>query len=271
MNILPFVALSPLLVWIMGLEEAKTGRRFTDDEDAARPARLSTKRWKPAAADGRLQHLGGTSIQPDWDGTPMATDIMDEENILTLGRILADRNEGFIQMTYVPDNPGDIEGDQQTHIERFYEKLAEVSDRPILYNAVAANDKFPGRHRRLLQWLESCRDRGQNIFGQSATVEGGFTFTFADWNLWEDVPAWKEATTGNFEARLQKLGDPARLCRGLRMNRLATVLTNDWKDTVFIVGITNPEAQAVREHEHCRGRSADGQASGRRDARCRRR
>ena len=124
----------------------------------------------------------------------MATDIMDEENILTLGRILAERNEGFIQMTYAPDNPGDIEGDQQTHIEKFYETLAAVSDRPILYNAVAANDKFPGRHRRQLKWLERCRERGQKIYGQSATVEAGFTFTFADWNLWEDVPAWKEAT-----------------------------------------------------------------------------
>ena len=236
MNILPFVALSPLLVWIMGLEEAKTGRRFTDDE--ARAARQIINEAMDAGACGwSLQHLGGTSIQPDWDGTPMATDIMDEENILTLGRILADRNEGFIQMTYVPDNPSAIESDAQTHIEKFYETLADVSGRPILYNVVAANDKFPGRHRRLLQWLERCRDRGQNIFGQSATVEGGFTFTFADWNLWEDIQAWKDATTGNFEARLQKLGDPARR-PGLR--DISPVLTNDWKD-VFIVGITNPE------------------------------
>src|SRR3984893_5533882 len=37
MNILPFVPLSPLLVEVMGLDEAKTGRRFTDDE--ARAAR----------------------------------------------------------------------------------------------------------------------------------------------------------------------------------------------------------------------------------------
>ena len=35
MNILPFVALSPLLVWVMGLDEAKTGRRFTEEEEQA--------------------------------------------------------------------------------------------------------------------------------------------------------------------------------------------------------------------------------------------
>jgi N-acyl-D-aspartate/D-glutamate deacylase len=31
-NILPFLGVSPLLVWVMGLDEAKTGRRFTEKE-----------------------------------------------------------------------------------------------------------------------------------------------------------------------------------------------------------------------------------------------
>jgi N-acyl-D-aspartate/D-glutamate deacylase len=235
-NILPFLGVSPLLVWVMGLDEAKTGRRFTEKEQQT--IRTIVNEAMDAGACGwSVQHLGRMSIQPDWDGTPMATDIMDEENILFLGRLLAERNEGFIQLTYVPDNPGDIEGDQQTHIEEFEENLAQVSDRPILYNAIAVNDKFPGRHRRQLKWLERCRERGLKIYGQSATVEDGIAFTFSDWNLWEDVPAWKEATLGNFEARLQKLSDPERR-PGLRDSN--PVLTNDWKD-VFIVSVKNPE------------------------------
>jgi len=235
-NILPFLGVSPLLVWVMGLDEAKTGRRFTEKEQQT--IRTIVNEAMDAGACGwSVQHLGRMSIQPDWDGTPMATDIMDEENILFLGRLLAERNEGFIQLTYVPDNPGDIEGDQQTHIEEFEENLAQVSDRPILYNAIAVNDKFPGRHRRQLKWLERCRERGLKIYGQSATVEDGIAFTFTDWNLWEDVPAWKEATLGNFEARLQKLSDPERR-PGLRDSN--PVLTNDWKD-VFIVSVKNPE------------------------------
>jgi N-acyl-D-amino-acid deacylase len=235
-NILPFVPLSPLLVWVMGLDEAKTGRRFTEAEQGL--ARKIVNEAMDAGACGwSLQHLGKTSIQPDYDGSPMVTDIMDEENIMFFGRLLAERNEGFIQMTYVPDNPGDIEGDQQTHIETFHEQLAEASDRPILYNAIAANDKFPGRHRRQLDWLERCRDRGLKIYGQAGTVEAGFAFTFADWNLWEDVLAWKDATIGNFEARLQKLSDPDRRPA---LRDCSPVLTNDWKD-VFIISIKNPE------------------------------
>jgi N-acyl-D-amino-acid deacylase len=236
MNILPFIGVSPLLVWVMGLDEAKTGRRFTPQEQES-IRQIVNEAMDAGACGWSLQHLGRTSIQPDFDGTPMATDIMDEENILFLGRLLAERNDGFIQLTYVPDNPGDIEGDQQTHIEEFEEKLAQVSDRPILYNAVAVNDKFPGRHRRQLKWLERCRERGLKIYGQAGTIEAGFAFTFADWNLWEDVPAWKEATLGNFEARLQKLSDPDRRPA---LRDCSPVLTNDWKD-VFILSVKHPD------------------------------
>lgn len=241
MNILPFIPLSPLLVWVMGLDEAKTGRRFTEKEEQE-VRRLVNEAMDMGACGWSLQHLGKVSIQPDYDGTPMVTDIMDEENILFFGRLLAERNEGFIQITYAPDFQGDGDLEEglrklQKRLERFHETLAEVSDRPLLFNAVAVNDKFPERHRRLLKWLERCRERGLKIYGQSATVEAGFAFTFADWNLWEDVPAWKEATLGNFEARLQKLSDPERRPA---LRDCSPVLTNDWKD-VFIVSVKNPD------------------------------
>jgi hypothetical protein len=127
---------------------------------------------------------------------------MDDENILFFGRLLAERNEGFIQITYAPDFQGDGDIEEglrklQQRLETFHESLAEVSDRPILFNAVAVNDKFPQRYRRLLKWLESCRQRGLKIYGQSATVEEGMAFPFTDFNLWEDVPAWKEATSAD--------------------------------------------------------------------------
>jgi N-acyl-D-amino-acid deacylase len=241
MNILPFIPLSPLLIWVMGLDEAKTGRRFTEKEEQE-VRRLVNEAMDMGACGWSLQRLGKVSIQPDFDGTPMATDVMDDENILFFGRLLAERNEGFIQITYAPDFQGDGDLEEglrklQKRLEAFHETLAGVSDRPILFNAVAVNDKFPERHRRLLKWLERCRERGLKIYGQSATVEAGFAFTFADWNLWEDVPAWKEATLGNFEARLQKLSDPERRPA---LRDCSPVLTNDWKD-VFILSVKNPE------------------------------
>jgi N-acyl-D-aspartate/D-glutamate deacylase len=240
-NILPFIPLSPLLVWVMGLDDAKTGRRFTEKEEQE-VRRLVNEAMDMGACGWSLQRLGKVSLQPDYDGTPMVTDVMDDENILFFGRLLAERNEGFIQITYAPDFQGDGDIEEglrrlQKRLETFHESLAEVSDRPILFNAVAVNDKFPQRHRRLLKWLESCRQRGLKIYGQSATVEEGMAFTFTDFNLWEDVPAWKEATVGNYEARLQKLSDVERR-PSLRDS--SPVLTNDWKD-VFIVAVKNPQ------------------------------
>ena len=55
--------------------------------------------------------------------------------------------------------------------------------RPILYNAVAVNDAYPERFRHQLRWLKSCAERGIRVFGQGATLEAGFAFTFKDWNL----------------------------------------------------------------------------------------
>ena len=80
MNILPFVGVVAILVWVMGLDEAKTGRRFTETEALAR-ASIINEAMDAGGCGWSLQHLGRPSIQPDWDGTPMVTDIMDDGNI----------------------------------------------------------------------------------------------------------------------------------------------------------------------------------------------
>src|SRR5262249_53732058 len=85
MNILPFIPLSPLLIWVMGLDEGKTGRRFTEQEERE-VRRLVNEAMDKGACGWSLQRLGNVSIQPDYDGTPMVTDIMDDENILFFGR-----------------------------------------------------------------------------------------------------------------------------------------------------------------------------------------
>ena len=48
------------------------------------------------------------------------------------------------------------------------------------------------------------------MYGQGLTTDAGYTFTFEDWNLFEECPAWREATIGTKEERLAKLSDPGR-------------------------------------------------------------
>ena len=80
---------------------------------------------------------------------------------------------------------------------------------------VQAYDDRPHIHRNALQWLERCRQRGIRVYGQGQTTDAGYTFTFEDWNMFDDAECWREATTGTLEERLFKLGDPARR-EGLR-------------------------------------------------------
>ena len=77
-------------------------------------------------------------------------------------------------------------------------------------NVVQAFDHRPHIHRRVLDWLRSCRERGIRVVGQGLTTDAGFTFTFEDWNLFDDSQVWCDATTGTREERLAKLADPAR-------------------------------------------------------------
>ncbi|HZP44201.1 MAG TPA: amidohydrolase family protein [Candidatus Binataceae bacterium] len=242
-NMLPFMPLAPLMTWVMGLEDAKSGRMPTEAEHAEM-RRLLHEAMDHGACGWSAQRLGRNSVQADFDGTPMVTDIMKNETAIEMARVLGERGEGFIQMTFAPD-AGDYEGDLQTYAERHFEELAEISGRPILYNAVASNDFYPERHRTQLKWLESCVERGIRVYPQTATLEVGFAFTFKDWNLWDDLPAWRECTTGSIEDRLMKLSDPERR-PALRATQQSGLVTNNFTD-IFVLECKDP---ALKKYEN---------------------
>ncbi|MEL6982066.1 MAG: amidohydrolase family protein, partial [Actinomycetota bacterium] len=204
MNILPYVPVGPMLVEVLGVDDAKAGRMPTDDEHA----RLAAMLHESMDAGGcgwsaqRLPPTGPAAVQRDWDGTPMPTDMMNDETARVLAQVLAQRNQGVVQMTLTS---GDIKHDL-AHLE----EIASISGRPLLHNVVQAFEDRPHVHRRAIEWLERCRERGIPVYGQGVTSDAGFTFTFEDWNLYDDSEAWMEATVGSKDERLAKLGDPAR-------------------------------------------------------------
>jgi N-acyl-D-amino-acid deacylase len=241
-NMLPFVPMAPVMIWAMGLEEAKSGRIPTERE-TKEMCRIINEAMDQGACGWSAQRFGKNSVQADFDGTPMVTDLMADETALALASVLGHRNQGFIQMSYIPDVSkfeGDTEqGDIQTHADKHYEDIARISGRPIIYNAVAVNDFYPERFRRQLSWLESCVERGIRVYGQGVTGEVGFAFTFKDWNLWDDMPEWREVTTGSIEDRLLKLTDPRRR-PGLRMVEQTGLVTN-FVEGLFITECRRPD------------------------------
>ena len=106
-----------------------------------------------------MQRLGPDSTQADFDGSPMVTDTMCDEDILNLARVLRERDEGFIEITQAT---GHIKDDLA-----FLERLAAEANRPILHNVIAPARRDPKVHQRSMAWLKRCREKGLPIFGQA--------------------------------------------------------------------------------------------------------
>jgi N-acyl-D-aspartate/D-glutamate deacylase len=204
MNLLPYVPMNPLMGYVMGIDKSKTGVMPTDAEHATM-RRLLNEAMDAGACGWSAQRLvpnGPSSVQRDYDGSPMNTDVMHDETCFEMARVLGERGEGFQELTLSSWDP---KADAQ-----HFEKLAEISGRPIMFEAVATQDRFPHRHRNTMKWLERCRQKGLRVYGQGVTTDAGLSFTFEDWNLFDDSDAWREATTGTVKERAEKLGDPRR-------------------------------------------------------------
>ena len=210
-NAMTYMPLTPLYVWTMGKEEAKS-RRPTEAE-LKEMCRLLNEGLDAGARGWSAQVFGPNSEQRDYDGSPMITDLMTDEEILAFARVLGERDEGFIELAYrhvgeIESHAGEVGVGRDLEDLKFYERVAEVSHRPVLYQSVSASATNPQRFRGRVRWLEDCRDRGLRVYGQGSLSRHGFEFTFVDFNMYDDSPYWREATLGSVEERKRKMQDP---------------------------------------------------------------
>jgi len=237
-NVLPFVPAGPLLVQVLGRQAAKEGVLPTDDQHREL-ARLLHEAMDAGGCGWSAQRLppsGPAAVQRDWDGTPMPTDMMHDETARVLAGVLGERNEGVMQMTLTTDDVA--------HDLAHLEELASISGRPLLHNVVQVFADKPHIHRKALEWLRRCRERGIPVYGQGVTTDAGFTFSFEDWNLYDDSEAWCEATTGTLEERLHKLSDPGR--RAALKANLPRIASGPL-DQVTILTPKSPETEPYRQ------------------------
>jgi len=203
-NILALVGAGPLLTSVLGMKDAKAGRKPTDAEHAE-IHRILSEAMAAGACGWSTQYTpsdGNFALQRDYDGSVMVTDLMHPETLHEMAKVLANRNEGMIQMTHMT-------GDRQKDSVMF-EKLAEISGRPVIFTAVAALDADPMNHRYQLAWLKNCNERGVRVVGHGFTTTAGYNFKMDEWNLFDNSEAWAEATTGTVAERKAKMADPVR-------------------------------------------------------------
>jgi len=230
--------MNPLLGYVMGIDESKTGRMPTEQEHATM-RRLLNEAMDAGACGWSAQRLvpdGPSSVQRDFDGSPMNTDIMHDETCIEMAKVLGERGEGFQELTLSSWDP---KKDAQ-----HFELLAQISGRPIMFEAVATQDRFPHRHRNTLKWLDRCRQRGLRVYGQGVTTDAGLSFTFEDWNLFDDSSTWRDATTGTVAERKEKLGDPRRR-QALKDEMPRESLITSYFDEIIITDCVKAENKSL--------------------------
>ena len=206
-NISHLFPIAPAVAYVMGgFDDAK--KRFPNKKEMDTIIHLYHEAVDAGAAGWSAQRLvpeSRVSVQRDYDGTPMITDILPDEFYLTMAQAMADKGAGCIQFTQsgASETSFGIEDDF-----RFLEKLAATSGQPLLYNAILISDKHPESHKAQLKWVEEANGRGARVFGQGVTARAPVRMTLEDWNLFDSVPAWKDATLGTIEERKAKMSRP---------------------------------------------------------------
>jgi len=206
-NLSQLVPVTPLVAYVLKDWEAK-GRQPSARE-TAEIVRLLDEALDAGAIGWSSQRLPPESLasfQRDHDGTPFISDVLSDEFYLALATALGARDRGCIQYTQVTATRDGKRGAADDFA--FIRQLAEQSGRPLLFNAITINDEFPESFRSQLRWLDETNARGIRVFGQASSVRIPVTFTFEDWNLFDQSPFWRDATLGTTAERKAKLGRP---------------------------------------------------------------
>src|SRR5712675_3150548 len=140
-NCIQYMPTASLMTYVMGLDAAKS--RVATEKERAEMARLLDEGMDAGLCGFSIQRLGKDSVQADFDGSPMVTDTMCDEDIFNLARVLRKRDEGFMEITQATG--------AARHDLDFVERLADEARRPILFQAVAASTRNPDIHRKSLQ------------------------------------------------------------------------------------------------------------------------
>lgn len=196
-NVASYVPLNPLLIYVMGLEAAKT--RFATPEERERMKQELHLAMDAGAIGFGFSYQGNHNTHVDCDGQPMPSDIMNPDDIYALAEVLRERGEGSVQA--LVDTPG----------ARFGEvglQVARISGRPVLHNVTLVNDYLPTYHEEMLDMLDKAAAEGLEVYSMTLTTRGWNEFKATDWDIWNIIPIFREFTfAGDRQAKIAKAAD----------------------------------------------------------------
>ncbi|MCZ4298201.1 N-acyl-D-amino-acid deacylase family protein [Henriciella marina] len=155
-NVLTFLPLNPLLVYVMGVDAAKT--RGPNPGELAEIHGLINDAMDAGAIGISMSVMGAEgNSHVDMDGSPMPTDLLDQDDILNICRAVVDRGEGVIQMLPQIMYYGD-----RTITERVAE-MAKGTRVRVIHAVFLTHDAVPQVVSEDLAWLDSLRAAGCDV------------------------------------------------------------------------------------------------------------
>lgn len=155
-NVLTYLPLNPLLVYVMGIEAAKS--RSPNAEEIAEIHRLINEAMDAGAIGISMSVMGAEgNSHVDVDGSSMPTDSMDHDAIIEICRALVDRGEGVIQML-----PQIVYYGDRSITQRVAELVKGTGVR-VIHNTFLTHDMLTDIVSYDLDWLNDMRANGCEV------------------------------------------------------------------------------------------------------------
>ncbi len=194
-NVATYIPQSPIRAWVLG----------EDDTRREKVTAAELEQMKELVRDGyRAGALGLSTdlnlIDRDYDGSKLPSLIASEQETEALISVAREFNVGSIEVTPRSLHLGP---DEATMLERW----AEISGRPVYYNAILQVHHLPGQWKEALQRLEEMNTRHRiYALGNAHRIES--LFNLVEYNLFDDMPEWNKALACPMDQRIANLKDP---------------------------------------------------------------
>jgi N-acyl-D-amino-acid deacylase len=197
-NAASLVPYSPLRAWVLGNDAARDPKYKTKPEQVAEIKHILREGLQ---AGGFGFSASFSMANRDYDGGYLPTHVAPREEFLEMASVMREFNRGSIEWTMGHALQG-LGMD-------FLLELAKTSGRPVNWNAVIYDPTSPNTWREQLAWTEKAYKEAP-VLAVNICMPIEFEFTLETIGLFDQLPAWNEATVGTLEERKAKLADPAR-------------------------------------------------------------
>jgi N-acyl-D-aspartate/D-glutamate deacylase len=212
-NAASLVPYSPLRAYVLGNEAARDPEYKVTEEQLQQMKNILREGLQ---AGGFGFSATWSMANRDYDGGYLPTHVAPREEFLEMAKVMREFNRGAIEWT--------MGRSLQKLGHEFLIELAQTSGRPVNWNAIIYDPTHPDSWRKELDWAEKAYKQAV-VLPVNICLPIEFEFTLQSIGLFDNLPAWNEATVGTLEERKAKLADPGRRAK-LRadMDRARSVL-----------------------------------------------